>query len=149
MELRQLELALTVGRFHHRDVDAYIVEPDDAVHPTSLDGLLAFELHAELEEERNRSLEVVDNDADVVHPLDCHVLKRMGRGWFHWAGMRGDIGSARPRSALTGRVQVGVRTTPRHVLGTTSTCRRSTTDCRRGPSSRRTALPRAAPQSAT
>ncbi len=28
------------------------------------------------DEERGSSREVIDNDADVVHPLDRHVLKR-------------------------------------------------------------------------
>jgi hypothetical protein len=36
---------------------------------------LAFQLQTEFDEERGSSREVVDNDADVVHPLDRHVLK--------------------------------------------------------------------------
>ena len=53
-------------------------EPDDAVHPTSLDCRLALQLQTEFDKERGRGREVVDNDADVVHPLDRHVLKRIG-----------------------------------------------------------------------
>ena len=57
---------------HHGDVASDAVEPDDAVHPRSLDRRLALQLQAELDEERDRSLEVVDDDADVVHPQDRH-----------------------------------------------------------------------------
>src|SRR5918996_195424 len=39
----------------------------------SLDGRLAFELQAKFVKERNGSLEVFDNDADVVHPLNRHI----------------------------------------------------------------------------
>jgi len=75
VELRQLESAVAVRGPHHCDVDSDVVEPDDAVHPTSLDWRLALQLHTKFEKERDSSLEVVDNDADVVHPLDRHVSK--------------------------------------------------------------------------
>jgi hypothetical protein len=58
---------------HHCDVDSDVVESDDAVHPASLDWPLALKLHAKFDKERGRSLEVVHNDADMVHPLDRHV----------------------------------------------------------------------------
>ena len=57
---------------HHRDVDSDAVEPDDTVHPTSLDRRLALQLHTKFDKERYSSLEVVDDDADVVHPLNRH-----------------------------------------------------------------------------
>jgi hypothetical protein len=49
-------------------------EPDDAVHPIALDRRLALQLESELNEERHRVREVVDDYAHVVHPLDCHAL---------------------------------------------------------------------------
>jgi hypothetical protein len=48
------------------------VEPDDTVHPTSLDQRLALKLHTKFDKERNSSLKVVDDDAHVVHPLNRH-----------------------------------------------------------------------------
>jgi hypothetical protein len=74
VELRQLEPAVTVGRPHECDLDSNLIEPDDAVHPIALDRCRAtVQLHAELDEERDSSLEVVDDDTDMVHPLDRHV----------------------------------------------------------------------------
>jgi hypothetical protein len=46
MELRQLKPAVAVRGLQHRDVDSDAVEPDDTVHPTSLDRRLALQLHA-------------------------------------------------------------------------------------------------------
>ena len=66
--LRQLKPAVAVRGPHHGDVGTDVVEPDDAVHPTPLDRRLAFQLHTEFGEERFGSLEVVDNDENVVHP---------------------------------------------------------------------------------
>jgi hypothetical protein len=51
------------------------LEADDEVHPRSLDGCLALQLQPEFDEERDGCREVVDNDADVVHPLDRHGAK--------------------------------------------------------------------------
>ena len=73
VELRQLDPAVAVRGPHHGDVGADAVEPDDPVHPGPLVRRLALQLHAELGEERLRGLEVVDDDEDVVHPLDRHV----------------------------------------------------------------------------
>jgi hypothetical protein len=49
------------------------VEPDDAVCPPSLDAQLALQLKAKFDKERDRSGEVVDDYADVVHPEQRHV----------------------------------------------------------------------------
>src|SRR5438067_11120631 len=68
VELRQLNPAVAVRGAHHGDVGTDVVEPDDAVHPTPLDRRLAFQLHTEFGEERFGSLEVVDNDENVVQP---------------------------------------------------------------------------------
>lgn len=71
--LRQLEPALAVGGPHHRDLRSHVVETHDTFRPTSLDRLPALQTHAELDEERDRRLEVVDHDCDVVHTLDRHA----------------------------------------------------------------------------
>ena len=79
VELRQLEPAVAVRRPHEDDLDPDPLEPDDAVHPPSLDRCrsLALHLQTELHEEGDGSLEVVDDDADVVHPLNRHGRERM------------------------------------------------------------------------
>ena len=74
VELRQLDSCLAVRRLQHRDVRPYALEPHDAIHPAALDGPLALQLESELDEELDRGREVVDHDADVVHPLDRHLL---------------------------------------------------------------------------
>ena len=47
---------------HHRDVAPDAVESDGAVHPKAFDLPLAFQLHAELGEERDSGIHVSDND---------------------------------------------------------------------------------------
>ena len=74
-ELRQLETAMTVRGPHHCDVGSNAVEPDEAVHRASLDLRLALQLQTKFLEESDRSCEVVHNNADVVHPLECHVAE--------------------------------------------------------------------------
>jgi hypothetical protein len=49
------------------------VEPDGAVGPEAFDLALAFQFHAELGEECDGGVQVVDDDADVIHPLKGHV----------------------------------------------------------------------------
>ena len=78
VELRQLNPAVAVRGPHHGDVGTDVVEPDDAVHPGPLDRRLAFQLHTEFGEERFGSLEVVDNDENVVHPLNRHLARSIG-----------------------------------------------------------------------
>jgi hypothetical protein len=79
-ELRQLQPAVAVRGPHHGDVDPDVVEPDDTVHPASLDWHLALQLHAKFGKERSSSLKVVDNDADVVHPLNRHIREHSHAG---------------------------------------------------------------------
>jgi hypothetical protein len=55
-------LTVAVRGPHHGEVGTDAVEPDDAVHPRPLVRRLAFQLHAELREERLGSLEIVDHD---------------------------------------------------------------------------------------
>src|SRR5688572_19807579 len=73
VEPRQLNAAVAVRGPHHRYVGTDVVEPDGLVYPRPLDGRLAFQLHTELGEERFGSLDVVDNDENVVHPLNHGV----------------------------------------------------------------------------
>jgi hypothetical protein len=80
VELRQLNPTVAVRGPHHRDVGTDVVEPDGAVHPRPLDLRLAFQLHTEFGEERCGSLEVVDDDENVVHPLKRHVVVSWCRG---------------------------------------------------------------------
>jgi hypothetical protein len=82
------------------DVDSDVVEPDDTVHPTSLDRRLALQLHTKFDKERNSSLKVVDNDAHVVHPLNRHV-PNIGRWWRHPHG--GDDCRLRPLAPMYAR----------------------------------------------
>src|SRR5439155_1281156 len=57
----------------HRDLRPHALEPHHAVHPIALDRRLAHQLESELDEERRRGREVVDDDAHVVHALDRHA----------------------------------------------------------------------------
>src|SRR5207247_2886502 len=57
-----------------------VVEPDDAANPRPLDLRLAFQLHTEFGEERFCSLEVVDDDENVVHSLNRHIVVSWCRG---------------------------------------------------------------------
>ena len=72
VKFRQLKPAVAVRGPYECDVDPDVVEPDDVVHPTSFDRRLSLQLHTKFDKERDGSLEVVDNDADVVHPLNRH-----------------------------------------------------------------------------
>jgi hypothetical protein len=64
---------VAVRRAHHGDLDALVAEPSNASCPFSFDRGLTFELETELAEEIDRRCEVVDDDADVIHPLNRHV----------------------------------------------------------------------------
>src|SRR5213082_1007540 len=74
VELIELDATVAVRGPHQREGGANVLEPDQAVDRRSLDLRLAFELEAEFDEERLGRLEVVDNDENVVHPLNRHVL---------------------------------------------------------------------------
>ena len=62
------------GGLQDRDLCPDAVEPHDAVHPAALDRHLALQLESEFDEELGCGREVVNHDADVLHPLDRHVL---------------------------------------------------------------------------
>jgi len=57
---------------HQSDVDLDAFEPVEAIHPGAFDRHLAFERHAEGGEEGNGGWEIIDDDADMIHPLDRH-----------------------------------------------------------------------------
>src|SRR3954447_1781077 len=84
VELHQLEPAVAVRRLHHRDVRLYALEPNDAVHPATLDRGLALRLESEVGKELDRGCQVVDHHADVVHPLNGH-----GARWYETGSLRG------------------------------------------------------------
>src|SRR5919202_5178321 len=69
---RELEPTVAVRRAHHGDLDALVAQSSDAPCPRSFHHGSPFELKAELAKELNRRCEVVDDDADVVHPLNRH-----------------------------------------------------------------------------
>jgi len=74
VELVELDATVAVRGPHQREGGANILEPDQAVDRRSLDLRLAFDLQAEFDEEGLGRLEVVDNDQNVVHALNRHVL---------------------------------------------------------------------------
>src|SRR2546423_13301828 len=79
VELVEFDATVSVRGPHEREGGANVLEPDQAVDRRSLDLRLAFELEAEFDEERLGRLEVVDNDENVVHPLNRHVLTLVPR----------------------------------------------------------------------
>jgi hypothetical protein len=80
VELRQLQLAVPVRRPHHGDVTTHAVESDGAVRPASLDLRLALQLKSELGEERDGGIQIVDDDAHVVHSFDHDGSPSSSRG---------------------------------------------------------------------
>src|SRR5215472_12758400 len=51
-----------------------------SVRPEAFDLPRAFQFHAELGEERDRRVQVVDDDGDVVHPPNGHVSEHKAAG---------------------------------------------------------------------
>ena len=78
VELHQLEPTVAVRGLHHRVLHPDALEPDHAVDPTALDLPFSLQLESEFDEERGRSLEVVDHDAHVLQALDRHALDGSG-----------------------------------------------------------------------
>src|SRR5262252_1560163 len=74
VELVQLNPTVAVRGPHHRNLASNVLEPNDTIHPTPLDGHLALQLHTKFDEECLRSLEVLDHDENVVHSFERHVL---------------------------------------------------------------------------
>ena len=72
-ESRKLEPTVTVWSDHHGDLDLLIPQSGDAPGPLAFDRASPFELEAELDEKRDRGVEGLHHDADVVHPLKRHA----------------------------------------------------------------------------
>jgi len=72
VKLRQLDAAVAVRSAHHGDVGANVLESDHRVRPAPLHRRAPFELHPELGEERHGSIEILDDDENVVHALNAH-----------------------------------------------------------------------------
>ena len=73
-EWNLIESSVAVRGLHERNIRADALEPHDAVHHATLDRSLALQHESELDEELSRGCEVVNHDADVIHPLDSHVF---------------------------------------------------------------------------
>ena len=74
VKLRQLEASVPVWSLQDGDLRPSALEPYDAVHPITIDRRLAPRRESERGEERRLACEVLDDDADVFHPLARHVL---------------------------------------------------------------------------
>src|SRR5437764_8648112 len=79
-ESGELEPAVAIRRAHHGNLDALIAESSDTSGPFSFDRRPPFDLEAEFAKEINRRSEVLDDDADVVHPFERHVSNLQGAG---------------------------------------------------------------------
>ena len=71
-ESGQLKSAVTVWRTHHGNLDAHAAQSSHPISPVAFDGGAALKLQAKFGEEFNGGLNVCNDDADVVHALDCH-----------------------------------------------------------------------------
>jgi len=71
-ESRELKPAMAVRRPHHGDLDTLLAESGNPARPLPLRHRLTFELQAEGAKERNRRRDVLDDDADIVQPLNRH-----------------------------------------------------------------------------
>jgi hypothetical protein len=67
--------SLPIGSPQHREGGSDVSKPYEAPDRRPFDRGLALELEAQLYKERLHRFEIVDNDQDVVHSLDCHVLR--------------------------------------------------------------------------
>jgi hypothetical protein len=72
-EAGELEAAVAVRRAHHGNFDMLIAQTGDTSTPFAFDRGPAFKLEAKLDQELNRGVEVLDDDSDIVHPLERHV----------------------------------------------------------------------------
>lgn len=74
MELDEFELAAAVRRPHHHDLRSDAVEPDDLVHLLALDQPAALALESQIEEERRRSVKVIDNNTHMIEARQLHII---------------------------------------------------------------------------
>src|SRR5690349_5602023 len=114
VELHQLDFALAVWGPQHRELRPDAVERHDAVHPAALDLALASRLESELDEEFDCGCEVVDRDADVFQPPDCHVFR-----WSH-AGRVAAIRANWTRSGRSATMTLDLPNAPSEIVSRTS-----------------------------
>lgn len=67
--------ALSIGSPQHRKRGADVSKPDEAPDRRPLNRGLALKPEAQFDKEGLHCFEVVHHDQDVVHLLDCHVLR--------------------------------------------------------------------------
>src|SRR5690606_26461251 len=89
--------------------DAHPAQPGDALRPLPLDRGAPHEVEAELGEEIDRGIQVLDHDADVVHPLDAHGIHGVGGN----LPVRRSLQSGGPRAA---DAMTAVNAVPARVL---------------------------------
>ncbi len=75
----QLHRAMTVRGAHHRDLAKDAAEPNREIRPRSLDLRPAIQLQAQFGEEGDCRMEIIDDDGDIVHSLNCHVADHSER----------------------------------------------------------------------
>jgi hypothetical protein len=72
VEVGKLKTAMAVRRAH-RNLHALVAQPGDAACPFSFDRRAPLKLETELLEKLYCLIEILDDDSDVVHPLESHV----------------------------------------------------------------------------
>ena len=65
---------VAVRGLQERDVCPDALESHDAVYPAALDRSFSLQLESKFDEELGCGCQVVNHDADVLHPLDRHAL---------------------------------------------------------------------------
>ncbi len=105
-ETREFEPAVAIWRAHHGDLNALVTQAGNTSCPFALNQGLAFDLEAELAEELDCRCQVLNDDANVVHP-EGHLASLRMRPERHLRRGRGS--SRRWRTAKRG--------TPRHGVG--------------------------------
>src|SRR5215211_2455488 len=74
VELVQLDPSVAVRSAHQSEGSTDALKADETIYRGALDRRLALQLEAEFEKEGLYGLKVVDDDEDVVHSFERHVL---------------------------------------------------------------------------